>query len=125
MMRFVSIAAVIVAVPTFLSHQPNQGASAGLVIAGVVTDSNVGHPIYFATIRVWHGGPRRCTPSPESSTITNRRGAFSLTLPEPGRYFVCAGAIGYAWRGLTLTVPNDSSGSLSLRLPQNPVWIGP
>src|SRR5439155_22501107 len=95
------------------------------LIGGVVTDSNVGKPVFSATVRVWTGGRRRCSRAAEFSTSTDRTGQFALHVPKPGPYFVCAGAIGYSCHGQILRVPNDSSTSLSLRLPQNPLWVGP
>jgi hypothetical protein len=104
---------------------PSDRKPADQPIRGVVIDSNQHKPVSRASIRAWRGGSRRCSPSPDFAALADSAGRFEVHLPGPGHYFLCAGAIGYAWRSVSVTMPRDSARFLSIRLPETPYFMGP
>jgi len=114
---FVTLACGRVSSPT-----PQSGS---LSIRGVVTDRKFGQPVPHAVIWAWRGSKRRCSSPAEFVAPADSAGWFALSVPEAGRYFVCARAIGYAWRGAKVTLPSDSARIIKLRLPYETYYLGP
>ncbi len=99
--------------------------SGSLSIRGVVTDTRFGRPVPHAVIWAWRGSKRRCSSPAEFVAPADTAGWFALSVPDAGRYFVCARAIGYAWRGSKVTLPSDSARIIKLRLPYETYYLGP
>ena len=123
-MRTLFVASALAVLAEGGISQPPSGPWGSFAIRGVVTDSSAGQPVRHAAIRAWRGEKRRCSPPAEFAALADNAGRFELAVPATGLYFVCAGAIGYAWRGAEVTLPSDSTNIVSLRLPQQTFYVG-
>ena len=122
-MRDLIIASVLLMAPVLAFSQATPGDSSAHVIRGIVTDSNQSRPIKFAAIRAYRGSAHNCRPPADFGTAADSSGRFALRVPAPGQYVVCAGAIGYAWRSASVSIPKDSSTTVQFRLPEQAFQI--